>query len=125
MPGHQRDENPWDKSYPKGPAKNDFDRFIDLNADNDQLHSGWIKGDEELEKVVKELLHNSHKLDARDITVTVDKGNVTLSGTVRTQEDRDYATSLVKLVHGVGDIKSEIIVKRNQGILPTDIGRNP
>lgn len=81
--------------------------------------------DQELENVVKELLKNSHRLDARDITVTVDNCNVTLSGTVRTQEERDYASSIVKLVNGVGDVHTNIIVMRNQGILPTDIGRNP
>jgi osmotically-inducible protein OsmY len=51
--------------------------------------------------------------------------DVKLSGSVKSQFDRDYAVSLVKLVHGVGEIKSELIVKINQGILPTDLGRNP
>lgn len=86
---------------------------------------GRIHTDDEIEKVVKELLHNSKKIDASDLTVTVSNLNVTLSGTVRTQFERDYALSVVKLVHGVGDIHSEIIVKRNEGILPTDIGRKP
>ena len=64
-------------------------------------------------------------IDARDITVTVDKMNVTLSGTVKSQNDRDYALKIVKLVQGVGTLHSDLIVKRNEGILPTDIGRNP
>ncbi len=92
---------------------------------SDQYQKPNLHPDDELELSVKELLHNSHKFDARDITVTVDNCNVTLSGTVRTQEARDYAVSVVKLVQGVGDVHSDLIVKRNQGILPTDIGRNP
>ena len=94
-----------------------------MPTENDS-NNQW-KNDQELENVVKELLKNSHRVNARDITVTVDNCNVTLSGTVRTQEERDYATSIVKLVNGVGDVYSNIIVMRNQGILPTDIGRNP
>jgi hypothetical protein len=79
--------------------------------------------DEELEGVIKELLLNSRRLDARDITVTVDKGNVTLSGSVKSQDERDYACEVARLVQGVGDISSQIVVKLNDGILPTDIGR--
>lgn len=80
--------------------------------------------DEELEAVVKELLMNSKRINADDITVTVDNCNVTLSGTVHSQYERDYAVSIVKLVHGVGDVHSELIVKLNDGITPTDIGRD-
>lgn len=79
--------------------------------------------DHEIENVVKELLHNSQRIDARDISVSVDQMNVTLRGTVQSQFERDYAVAVTKLVHGVGNIESEIIVKRNEGILPTDIGR--
>ncbi len=81
--------------------------------------------DEELERILKELLYNSNRIDASDVTVTVDKMNVTLSGTVRSQSDRDYAVKIVKLVQGVGTVNSDLIVKTNEGILPTDIGRNP
>jgi osmotically-inducible protein OsmY len=84
-----------------------------------------MRFDQELEDVIKELLHNSHRIDARDITVTVDNANVTLSGTVHTQADRDYAVSIVKLVQGVGEVEVDLIVKRNEGILPTDVGRHP
>lgn len=80
--------------------------------------------DDEIEEVVKELLHNSTRMDASDITVSVINSNVTLSGTVKTQIERDYAIGVVKLVHGVGDVDSEIIVKTHGGILPSDVGRN-
>ena len=81
--------------------------------------------DEELERTLKELIHNSTNMDATDITIKVDKMAVTLSGTVKTQRDRDYALKIVKLVQGVGKVHSDLIVKTNEGILPTDIGRNP
>lgn len=94
---------------------------------DDELHDerGHIHSDDELEIVVKELLRNSEKIDASDITVTVNHCDVHLAGSVKSQRERDYAEKIVKLVHGVGNIESDIVVKLNEGILPTDIGRNP
>jgi osmotically-inducible protein OsmY len=122
---------------PHKSKREEFQELIDDNEVNDDifefdLHENdytdqglsRIHTDQELERVVKELLHNSQKLDGKDISVSVDNCNVTLSGTVKSQEERDYATDVVKLVHGVGEVHSEIIVKRNPGILPTDIGRH-
>ena len=87
-------------------------------------HVSRVIRDEEIEQIVKELLHNSKKMDASDITVTVTDAQVKLSGTVKTQNERDYAIGVVKLVHGVGNVTSEIIVKTHGGILPTDLGRD-
>lgn len=84
-----------------------------------------MQTEDNLEQAIKELIHNSDRLDGRDITVSVDHANVNLSGTVSTQEERDYALEIARMVQGVGEIHSDIIVKRNAGILPTDIGRNP
>lgn len=81
--------------------------------------------DQELELVIKELLHNSTRIDGHDITVKVNNTKVTLSGTVKTQTERDYAGSIVKLVQGVGEVQVDLVVKRNEGILPSDIGRHP
>lgn len=100
---------------------------MEINPSHEHEHykSDIQMHDEELEVAVKEILHNSHKLDASDITVTVDNTNVKLSGSVHSQKERDYAVSLARLVQGIGEVHSELIVKINQGILPTDIGRNP
>lgn len=91
--------------------------------EGENVPHGQVASDEELEDVVKELIHNSHRLDGSDITVTVDHADVKLSGTVRTEEEKIAAGSLVQLIHGIGLIKNELIVKRNEGILPTDVGR--
>lgn len=96
--------------------------YIDDDLHNDIAH---IHSDDELEYVIKEILHNSKKIDASDITVTVDKTNVRLSGSVKSQDERDYAAKVVRLIHGVGDVQLDLVVKINDGILPTDIGRNP
>lgn len=93
----------------------DFERIDNLS----RIHT-----DEDLERAVKDLLMHSNKVDALDITVDVDASNVTLSGTVHSQEERDYALSIVKLIQGVGDVHSSLVVKLNPGIHPSDIGRN-
>lgn len=110
-----------------GHPASEFDEGLELDYHEDSYSNQGISrvhSDEELEQVLKELLHNSHEFEGKDITVSVDNCNVNLRGTVKTQEERDYAESVVKLVHGVGEVRSEIIVKRNEGILPTDIGRH-
>lgn len=80
--------------------------------------------DASLERIVKELLRSSKALDAADITVIAHKGDITLSGTVKSDIQKNAAGSLTQLIHGVGKIKNDLIVKLNSGILPTDIGRN-
>ncbi len=112
----------------QGHGPSEFDEGLALNTHEDSYHPqeiGRFHPDAELEKVIKELLGNSKRIDANDITVVVDHSNVKLSGSVKSQFDRDYAESVVKLVHGVGNVSSELIVKINPGILPTDVGRNP
>ena len=112
----------------QGLGPSNFDEGLALNTHEDSYHPqeiGRFHPDAELEKVIKELLGNSKRIDASDITVVVDHSNVKLSGSVKSQFDRDYAESVVKLVHGVGNVSSELIVKINPGILPTDVGRNP
>lgn len=101
----------------------DEDEFIEPEYDPNEF--SHIHSDEELEIVLKELLHNSTRLDASDITVTVNHHDIKLSGSVKSQKERDAAGEIMKLVHGSGEIHNEIVVKLNEGILPTDIGRNP
>lgn len=111
-----------------GYLPSEFDEGLALNTHEDSYHPqdiSHIHTDDEIEKVIKELFRNTKKIDTGDISIQVSKGQVKLSGSVKSQFDRDYAITLVKLVHGVGGVKSELIVKMNQGILPTDIGRNP
>ena len=86
--------------------------------------SGHIYSDEELESVVKELLKNSKSLDASDLTVTAHNCDVTVSGTVKSDQQKNAVTDIVRLIHGVGKIRNDIVVKINEGILPTDLGRD-
>ena len=108
------------------PSEYDEGLALDYHKDNYDPHDiSRVHPDDEIKAVIKELFHNSNRIDASDIVVDVDHSNVSLSGTVKSQFERDYALSVVKLVHGVGEVQSDLIVKINPGILPTDVGRNP
>lgn len=102
----------------------DEDEGVDLAEDEYEDRHGHIYSDEELENVVKELFHHSTTVDGEDITVRAYNSDVTLSGTVKSEDQKNAAGSLVQLIHGVGLIRNELIVKLNDGILPTDIGRD-
>lgn len=121
MNDNQNRESMW--GYPAS----EFDEGLELDYHEDSYHEesiSHVHTDEELEGVIKEIVKNSHRLDSRDITVSVKDSNVHLTGTVRTQDERDYIISVVKLLHGVAEVKSDLIVKTHDGILPNDIGRH-
>lgn len=89
-----------------------------------QEFHGQVESDEKLGSVVKELIHNSHRLNGDDISVEVYHADVTLLGSVTTEEEKYVAGSLAQLIHGVGTIRNELVVKRSEGILPSDLGRH-
>lgn len=110
----------------QGRAPDEFDEGLAMDYHGDNYHesTGHIYSDYELERVVKELLQNSNQLDAADITITARNADIVLSGTVKSDEEKNAAGSLAQLIHGVGIIKNDLIVKTVEGILPTDIGRD-
>lgn len=69
--------------------------------------------DYSLESTLKELLHNSKRLDADDITVSVHDHDVTLSGSVKSEAERDYAEKILHHVDGVESVHIDLIVGRN------------
>jgi osmotically-inducible protein OsmY len=78
---------------------------------------------ENVKKVITELLENSKRLDSSDIVVDVKDGDVTLSGSVKDEFQKQQAEAVIETVQEVRSIYNELIVKTNPGILPTDIGR--
>lgn len=75
------------------------------------LESNLYNSDELLENAIIELLQNSHVINS-EVTVTANNGDITLEGTVETQEEKDAASSVVTLVQGVSAIHNDIVVTR-------------
>lgn len=58
---------------------------------------------------------DDHDIDAREITVEVSSGEVTLSGTVRSREQKRRAEDLAERVNGVSDVANSLRVIRRAG----------
>lgn len=99
----------------QGYTLDELDEVEDIGHQENEFHepSGHIYSDDELEAVVKQLLSNSKALDPSDITVSAHNGDITLGGTVKSDHQKNAASSIIQLVHGVGLIKNDIVVKIN------------
>jgi osmotically-inducible protein OsmY len=69
---------------------------------------GQVFSDSELEKVVRELFSYSDKVNPDDIKISVHNNDVTLSGKVRSADEKNIAGSLIQLIHGVGIIYNNL-----------------
>jgi osmotically-inducible protein OsmY len=73
---------------------------------------GYKRSDERIREDVCERLTDHHDVDATDIEVTVENGEVTLSGLVGVRRDKLMAEHVAEGVSGVFDIHNEIRVRR-------------
>lgn len=87
------------------------DNVYDEDEEENSVKESY--SDNVIEHVVRELIHNSRRLDGKDISVNVCHSVVTLGGMVRSENEKYTATSLVNLIQGVGFIKNEITVKQS------------
>jgi osmotically-inducible protein OsmY len=111
---HELIDDHEEKQSLMGHSASDYDEGLALNYHEDHYDPhdiSRVHPDKEIKAVILELLGSSQKIDARQILVSVDHSCVTLSGTVGTSFEKDYALSLVKLVHGVGEVKSTLTVE--------------
>jgi hypothetical protein len=79
---------------------------------------GYKRSDERMREDVCERLTDHQEVDASDIEVTVDNGEVTLTGTVGARHDKLMAEHIAESVSGVIDIHNQIRVRR-EGAEPT------
>jgi hypothetical protein len=68
----------------------------------------YKRSDERIEEDVCERLTENAELDASDITVQVENGEVTLSGTVEHRYFKKLAENIVESVSGVTDVHNQI-----------------
>ena len=71
----------------------------------------YKRPDERIRDDVYERLTDSHHVDARNIMVEVNQGNVTLNGTVGERRMRYLAEDLVEGVMGVANINNQLKVQ--------------
>jgi len=79
---------------------------------------GYRRSDDRIREEVSDRLMDDHRVDASDITVEVNDGEVTLTGTVPDREQRRCAEELVERVNGVKEVNVNLRVNRQAGGQP-------
>ena len=73
---------------------------------------GWKRSDERIRDDVSEQLERHHEIDASDIEVRVENGEVTLTGSVEDRRAKRMAEDIAESVPGVSEVQNQIRVKR-------------
>jgi osmotically-inducible protein OsmY len=89
------------------------------HSDNEWRRSGQHRGkgpkgykrlDERIREEINDVLSDDDQLDASDIVVSVDNGEVSLSGTVSDRRSKRRAEDLVEEISGVTNVENRIKV---------------
>jgi len=75
---------------------------------------GYKRSDERIQEDVCERLTQHGRLDARDIEVKVNDGEVTLTGTVDSRQAKRIAEDSLESVTGVREVHNQLRVQQNQ-----------
>jgi len=76
---------------------------------------GYQRSDDRIREDVCERLTDDPEIDASNMEVVVKNGEVTLSGTVNSREDKRRAEECVEDISGVKDVHNALRVSREQG----------
>ncbi len=72
---------------------------------------GYKRSDDRIKEDVCDLLTQHGEIDASDIDVSVDRGEVTLQGTVDSRRTKRGAEALADSVYGVTDVHNELHIR--------------
>ncbi len=74
---------------------------------------GYKRSDERIAEEINQCLTDDHRIDARDIEVKVEHGEVSLTGTVADRRCRREVEDLVESISGVSDVSNQLKVRRS------------
>jgi hypothetical protein len=86
---------------------------------NDLVHETRRRGDERIREDVCDRLTDDPRIDASDIDIAVKDGEVTLSGGVRTRDEKRFAEDLIERISGVRDVNNNLKVKPADEVIGT------
>ena len=89
---------------------------------NRSLISFFTRSDDLLKEEIRDRFMNDHELDASEIEIEVDSGEVTLKGTVDSRQDKFRAEQLADSIMGVQDVTNNLRVSRNRSGSGSDSG---
>lgn len=137
--GAYGDYNPYrafssrDRARPRDEERTWFDRARDevssWMGDRDAMHrrqadgehrgrgpKGYRRSDERIRDDVNDRLTDDAWLDAQGVEVMVQDAEVTLTGTVRSREDKKRAEAIAETVSGVDHVQNNLRVDRGTGM---------
>jgi osmotically-inducible protein OsmY len=80
---------------------------------------GYRRSDDRIKEDINDRLTDDHRLDASGIEVSVEKTEVTLTGTVRDREGKRRAEYLAESVSGVTNVENRLRVNRTSTAEPS------
>ncbi|MDR6624121.1 BON domain-containing protein [Caulobacter segnis] len=128
--------NPRDRARPRDEERTWFDRARDevssWMGDRDAMHrrqadgehrgrgpKGYRRSDERIREDVSDRLTDDAWLDAQGVEVMVQDAEVTLTGTVRSREDKKRAEAIAETVSGVDHVQNNLRVDRGTSMTGT------
>lgn len=125
-PMHEEGWNEGDGSHEEnfglGDTSQESENYGDKIQNNQQYGphhgkgpKGYIRSDEKIKEDVQERLYHDTYIDASDIEVSVDDGEVTLSGTVDHKQTRRRAEDCADSVAGVKNVSLNLKINRTSG----------
>jgi osmotically-inducible protein OsmY len=83
---------------------------------------GYTRSDERITEDINDRMTYDYFLDATDILVSVEKGEVTLSGTVQSRAEKRVAEDIAEDIPGVINVQNNIRVSRRLPVEPSGTG---
>jgi osmotically-inducible protein OsmY len=80
---------------------------------------GYRRGDDRIREDVCDRLTDDPRVDASDVDVQISNGEVTLSGSVRTRQEKRFTEDLVEAITGVREVNNNLKVKAVDEVLGT------
>jgi osmotically-inducible protein OsmY len=76
---------------------------------------GWQRSDDRIREDVSERLADHPHIDASEIEINVNNGEITLTGTVEDRQSKRLAEDIAESVSGVREVHNQIRVQQRQG----------
>jgi osmotically-inducible protein OsmY len=80
---------------------------------------GYQRGDDRIREDICDRLTDDPRIDAADLEVHVKNGEVTLTGAVRTKEEKRFSEDLVERITGVREVNNNLKVRPADEVLGT------
>jgi osmotically-inducible protein OsmY len=80
---------------------------------------GYQRGDERIREDICERLTEDPRIDASDVDVQVSSAEVTLSGSVRTRDEKHFTEGVVERILGVREVNNNLKVRPADEVLGT------